>query len=806
MARRVEIQIVGDAKGVEKAFASAKASAAGLTGAIGSLRVGFASLAKSVIIVEAVDKAIEALTGTVHAGIEEFKENVAIQAQTRAAIKSTGDAAHVTAKHVDELGLSLSNLSGVNDEVIRQGENVLLAFTKIQNFAGKGNQIFDEATKATVDFAVRSGRSVQAAAVAVGRALQDPAKAAGSLRRAYVVLTEAEKQQIAAAVKSGDVLAAQRDIIRDLEKRYGGAAAAAGKTLPGALNILKERFRDLAAQGIAKIAPAVTTAARGLASFVIHLTEAKGAGAKFRVAFDGIKRLGSDLFNAVERQITSVDWGKLGRRAETAAERVAAAVGARLRAINWPREIRTVASAIGNALADGLQKLNDYIRKINWNTVGRDIAKGIGYALGAAALFISHLKLPRITHAIADVIGAALLAAARLREGIGQQIGQAVLKGIEAGLNSAKNAIIRVAAEIALKIIEPFTHLPFGIGKPAQLAKEALQQQLAQMRADAQATADSVEAALSHVSQAADLAAKVAHSTALSSQSVAVAATGTGAGTGADTLPPPPPATPTTRRTGLTAAQRNTFFDNMIARILLRGGLGDLRQQLAAVEEAAGLITERLAVTKDITRKLNLEDQLLQLAAQRRDLVKQLNQLKIDQITKSEFFTLGLGPTGDTRVPLAKTLRKRLGTLEEAVKGTFLDTAKTRLEFAKIRKVLSESIIPTDVRSKISQMFDQIRQELGQGAHSLTKFKKANFDALLSGMGLDPTQIRELKFRLSQLGPGNSLPGAPSPAFALAGAGTVQVHSTINLDGHQLGRAVTKHQVTQPRRRVGRRN
>jgi hypothetical protein len=73
----------------------------------------------------------------------------------------------------------------------------------------------------------------------------------------------------------------------------------------------------------------------------------------------------------------------------------------------------------------------------------------------------------------------------------------------------------------------------------------------------------------------------------------------------------------------LTAAQRNTFFDNTIGRILLRGGLGNIKQQLAAIRQAAALITQRMAKTKDITRKLNLEDQLLQLQAQATDLRKQ---------------------------------------------------------------------------------------------------------------------------------------------------------------------------------------
>src|SRR3989442_1344940 len=121
------------------------------------------------------------MSDAVHLGISEFKEQTTIQAQTAAALKSTGGVANVTAKHIDEMALSLSNLSGIDDEVIKAGENVLLSFTNIRNFAGKNNQIFDEATKAVADYAARTGKDLPQSAVIIGRALEDPARRATSL-------------------------------------------------------------------------------------------------------------------------------------------------------------------------------------------------------------------------------------------------------------------------------------------------------------------------------------------------------------------------------------------------------------------------------------------------------------------------------------------------------------------------------------------------------------------------------------------------------------------------------------------------
>jgi hypothetical protein len=53
----------------------------------------------------------------------------------------------VTAKQVDALATSISNLSGLDDETVKSGESILLTFTRIRDSVGKGNDIFTQATK-----------------------------------------------------------------------------------------------------------------------------------------------------------------------------------------------------------------------------------------------------------------------------------------------------------------------------------------------------------------------------------------------------------------------------------------------------------------------------------------------------------------------------------------------------------------------------------------------------------------------------------------------------------------------------------
>src|SRR4051794_34273821 len=84
-------------------------------------------------------------------GFSEFMEAQRITAQTNAVLKSTGGVANVTGAQVDKLANSMLRKTGIDDEQIKTGENMLLTFTRIRNEVGAGNDIFTQATKATTD-------------------------------------------------------------------------------------------------------------------------------------------------------------------------------------------------------------------------------------------------------------------------------------------------------------------------------------------------------------------------------------------------------------------------------------------------------------------------------------------------------------------------------------------------------------------------------------------------------------------------------------------------------------------------------
>jgi hypothetical protein len=212
--------------------------------------------------------ALGGLVATVKIGIDEFMAAQKVVAQTGAVLKSTGRVANVTAENIAEMSSSLMELTGIDDEAIASGQNLLLTFTKIRNETGKGNNIFDQATLAMTNLSVAMGKDLSSSAILVGKALNDPVKGVGALSKAGVQFTADQKEMIKGMVESGDVMGAQKLILKELETQFGGSAEAAGKTLPGQLNILKETFRNTAADLIARFIPALTTASQKLLNFV----------------------------------------------------------------------------------------------------------------------------------------------------------------------------------------------------------------------------------------------------------------------------------------------------------------------------------------------------------------------------------------------------------------------------------------------------------------------------------------------------------------------------------------------------------
>lgn len=309
-------------------------------------------------------------------GLKDAAAYQAIASQTAAVIKSTGNVAHLSVQGLEDMAGSLESLSGVDEELILHGENVIATFTNIRNSAGKGNDVFNQATKAALNLSVALGQDMQSSAIQVGKALNDPIKGVTALQRVGVTFTEQQKKQIEQMVKAGDTMGAQKVILKELNTEFGGAAKAAGDTFGGSIARLKDivgdTFRNIASQSLPLLTKFVDVLADRLPGAIATAERVVGR-------FAGVVR------DALGR----VDWGSLASHAQDAVRTVQGVLGrvdvrgitSTLSKIDFSgiaKNLQTQASKWGGAIISGIKTGMD---TGNWSDLGNTIGKGIVSAL-----------------------------------------------------------------------------------------------------------------------------------------------------------------------------------------------------------------------------------------------------------------------------------------------------------------------------------------------------------------------------------------------------------------------------------------
>lgn len=181
-----------------------------------------ANLAGPLIGIMALDKLFDFVKG----GAADWGALQASVRQTNAVLTSTGGAAGVTNDSLTKLNETLSRKTAIDQATIRNGENMLLTFTNVKNGVGAGNDVFNQATGTILDMSKALGQDTKSSAMQLGKALNDPIKGVTALQRVGVTFTDQQKAQIKTMADSNDMLGAQKIILGELNKEFGGSAAA----------------------------------------------------------------------------------------------------------------------------------------------------------------------------------------------------------------------------------------------------------------------------------------------------------------------------------------------------------------------------------------------------------------------------------------------------------------------------------------------------------------------------------------------------------------------------------------------------
>lgn len=271
--RNITVRFGGNARGLSQAT---QAGASSLS--------RFAATARSTARVAGGALAAIGAGAAFKSFIDGARESAKEARLTAAVIKSTGAVAGVSADQVGNLAQAISNKTGADDEAIQSGQNLLLTFTNIRNVVGSGNNIFDRASKTITDMAAAlndgavTSSGLKSASIQLGKALNDPVKGVTALSKVGVSFTSKQRDQIADMIKANNVLGAQKIILNELAREFGGAAEAAAdpwSKLAQTLDNVREDIGTAMLPTVERVADVIRTrvipAAQGFAGEAVDL-------------------------------------------------------------------------------------------------------------------------------------------------------------------------------------------------------------------------------------------------------------------------------------------------------------------------------------------------------------------------------------------------------------------------------------------------------------------------------------------------------------------------------------------------------
>lgn len=363
-----------------------------------SSRVSRTSLAISTAfgigLERAVTGGISAFIGSVRTGVEEMQELQDAQAQTQAAIRSTGGVAGQTAQEIRDMSEAFEAQNAlIDDKVIQAGANVLLTFTKIREDA------FEPTLEAALDLSTRFKQDLQTSIVQIGKAMNDPIRNLGALQRAGIQFTDAQRDQIKTLVESNRLYEAQAIILDELQSQVGGSFLAQGGTDAARAAALTDRLEDLKRVLAEGLEPGLVRTREALIQAfdnpaVIAGVRKVGEGIADFLSAENLKTAGGvvrDVFGF----LGEVPWGAIGDGLRLVGSGAKLAIDA---FNSLPKEVQGVVIAglavnrlaggvVGNLAGAGIKALFNSLRTIvagNVTVIGKSVVGPTGGVPGGA--------------------------------------------------------------------------------------------------------------------------------------------------------------------------------------------------------------------------------------------------------------------------------------------------------------------------------------------------------------------------------------------------------------------------------------
>ncbi|WP_151087396.1 hypothetical protein [Hymenobacter baengnokdamensis] len=346
------------------------------------MQEGFTRMLGAVAPLELIFKAIEFGKES----FDVFKEGKQAAASLDVTLQSTAHAANMSREALDQLAESQQHNTLFTKDATQNAESLLLTFTNIK----KG--VYEQALPAIEDMATKMANGgevdLKSTAIQVGKALNDPIKGITALSRVGVTFTEGQKDLIKSLMEQGKVQEAQKVILAEVNKEFGGSAAAARKAAGAqgdfkeSMHELQESVGSLISDGLQLLYPIILQLVTG----VLVLAN----GLRTMPAF--IKE-NKELFIALGVALVSLNGANIAAAASslaaTAAEKGRAAATKASAAAEWLLNAAMKANPIGLVIAAVALLVGGFVKLYNSS---QTVRAGIAGIAAAASAFFESVK------------------------------------------------------------------------------------------------------------------------------------------------------------------------------------------------------------------------------------------------------------------------------------------------------------------------------------------------------------------------------------------------------------------------------
>jgi lambda family phage tail tape measure protein len=199
----------------------------------------FLALGRSAVAVAGGFLAAGGFLGVLRSAIDETEQFRQSQIRLNTVLEATRYQSGLTRRDINRLVDDLAKATRFDDSDLRDAAAALATFENI------GSSAFRETLKSATDLASFLNTDIRTASTALGRALQSPTEGLLALRRAGIVFTQNQREQIKAMEEAGQTVEAQALILKTLQERIGGLAENEMAGLTGASNNLRDAWNDL---------------------------------------------------------------------------------------------------------------------------------------------------------------------------------------------------------------------------------------------------------------------------------------------------------------------------------------------------------------------------------------------------------------------------------------------------------------------------------------------------------------------------------------------------------------------------------